>query len=90
VEFATSTDEAMAKGKRTAYDVIHSDMARDRPDAGLIFLQRLREAGCRTEVIFYIGQLDKGRGVPAGAFGITSEPEPLFHYVLDVLERRRL
>lgn len=90
VEFATSTDEALAKVRRTAYDVILSDMARSRPDSGLTLLKRLRDAGCRTDVIFYVGQIDEARGVPPGAFAITNQPEPLLHYVLDVLERRRL
>jgi CheY-like chemotaxis protein len=90
VEFVTSTDEALAKVRTGAYDVILSDMARERPDAGLVMLRRLRESGCRTEVIFYVGQLDKRRGLPIGAFGITNQPEPLLHYVFDVLERQRL
>jgi hypothetical protein len=65
-------------------------MARDRTDAGLVLLKSLREAGCPTEVVFYVGRVDPGKGVPAGAFGITSQPEPLLHYVFDVLERRRV
>jgi CheY-like chemotaxis protein len=90
VEFATSTEEALAKVCPASYDVILSDMARDQPDAGLVLLHRLRQAGCPTEVVFYVGQLDKGRGVPAGAFGITNQLEPLLHYLFDVLERQRV
>jgi CheY-like chemotaxis protein len=90
VELAVSTDAALAKVRQASYDVILSDMARDRPDAGLVLLRMLREVGCPTEVVFYVGQVDKGKGVPAGAFGITNQPEPLLHYVLDVLERSRV
>ena len=90
VEFVTSTEAALVKVNGTPYDLIISDMARERPDAGLIMVRKLRESGCRTEVILYIGQVDKGRGTPTGVFGITNHPEVLLHYVLDVLERERL
>jgi CheY-like chemotaxis protein len=90
VEQVVSTHEALEKTRRATYDVILSDMARDRPDAGLELLRKLREAGCRTEVIFYVGRVEKDRGVPAGAFGLTNQPEPLLHYIFDVLERQRV
>jgi CheY-like chemotaxis protein len=90
VEFAVSTEEALAKSRGVSYDVILSDIARERPDAGLVLLGRLREAGCLTEVVFYVGQMDKRWGVPVGAFGITNQPEPLLHLVFDVIERRRV
>jgi CheY-like chemotaxis protein len=90
VDLATSTGEALEKVGHTSYDVILSDMARDRPDAGLVLLRRLRKAGSRIEVVFYVGELDADLGVPAGAFGITNYPEPLLHYVFDVLERSRV
>jgi len=90
VDLATSTEEALAKVRHSAYDVILSDMARETPDAGLVLLRRLREAGCRTEVVFHVGELDTKRPTPLGAFGITNQPEPLLHYVFDVLERRRV
>jgi hypothetical protein len=70
--------------------VIVSDMARDRPDAGLLLLQKLRDAGSPTEVAFYVGQLDKRKGVPLGAFGITNLREPLLHLIFDVLNRKRV
>ncbi len=90
VDLAVSTSEALVKVGRSTYDLILSDMARERPDAGLILLQRLRESGCRAEVVFYIGRVDASRRTPVGAFGITDRPEPLLHYVFDVLERRRV
>jgi CheY-like chemotaxis protein len=90
VEQVVSTHEALEKTRRATYDVILSDMARDRPDAGLELLRQLRAAGCRTEVIFYVGRVDKDRGMPVGAFGLTNQPEPLLHYIFDVLERQRV
>jgi DNA-binding NarL/FixJ family response regulator len=90
VDQADSTEEALRKVGRAAYEVILSDMARQGPDDGLILLQKLREAGCRTEVVFYVGRVDPKRGTPVGAFGIADRPEPLLHYVFDVLERNRV
>src|SRR5262249_29674556 len=90
LDLAASTAEALGKVGRAAYDVILSDMARDTPDAGLVLLRRLREGGCRTEVVFYVGRVDPSRPAPLGAFGIAGSPEPLLHYVFDVLERRRV
>jgi CheY-like chemotaxis protein len=89
VEFAVSSEEALEKARGAKYDVILSDMARDRPDAGLVLLRKLREAICLTEVVFYVGQVDKARAVPLGAFGIADLPEPLIHLVFDVIERQR-
>ena len=41
-------------------------------------------------MIFYVGSLDKEKGTPPGAFGITNRPDELTHCVLDVLERVRV
>jgi hypothetical protein len=90
VDQAVTTEEALGKAGRATYDVILSDMVRDRPDAGLVLLRKLREAGCRTEMVFYVGHVDRDRGTPVGAFGIEDRPEPLLHYVFDVLERHRV
>jgi CheY-like chemotaxis protein len=91
IEEATSTGLALAKAKarHTNYDLILSDMVRSRPDSGLVLLNSLRDAGCTTEVVFYVRKLDKKKSVPLKAFGITNQPEALLHYVLDVLERQR-
>jgi CheY-like chemotaxis protein len=90
LDLATSTAEALSLVGRSAHDVILSDMARDTPDAGLVLLRRLRDAGCRTEVVFYVGRVDPSRPIPAGAFGIAADPESLLHLVFDVLERHRV
>jgi CheY-like chemotaxis protein len=90
VEAVTTTKEALALVARGRYDVILSDMARSRPDSGLNLLRSLRQTGCPTEVVFYVGRVDPAKGVPVGAFGIVDKPQPLLHLVLDVLERHRL
>lgn len=90
VHYVMSTSQALTAIARETYDVILSDMARDTPDAGLVLLRKLREAGCQTEVVFYVGSVDTSRPTPLGAFGMADHPEPLFHYVLDVLERHRV
>jgi CheY-like chemotaxis protein len=90
MDLAKSTAEAMTMVEQFAYDLILSDIARDSRDAGLVFLRKLREAGYRTEVVFYIGRVDASRPIPIGAFGMADRPEPLLHYVLDALERHRV
>jgi CheY-like chemotaxis protein len=90
VETVTTTKDALARVRGDRFDVILSDMARSRPDSGLNLLRSLREAGCQTEVVFYVGRVDPAKGVPVGAFGIADKPQPLLHLVLDVLERHRL
>jgi CheY-like chemotaxis protein len=90
LELATSTAEALAKVGRSGYDVILSDMARSTPDSGLGLLRKLRESGCGTEVVFYVGRVDPSRPTPTGAFAIADRPGPLLHYVFDVLERHRV
>ncbi len=90
LDLARSTAEALAKVGRSGYDVILSDMARSTPDSGLGLLRKLREGGYRTEVVFYVGRVDPSRTTPTGAFGIADHPEPLLHYVFDVLERHRV
>ena len=71
------------------FDIIVSDIARPNDDGdGLKMLAALRERGVTLPVILYITRHHADRGVPAGAFGITSHPDELFHLVMDILERR--
>jgi CheY-like chemotaxis protein len=75
--------------RKTRADVILSDIARggDR-EAGVKALPELRRAAGAAPVIFYVRRLDPGRPPPAGAFGITNDPDELLHLVFDVLERK--
>ena len=91
VDQVRSTSEALNRLLGRSFDLILSDMDRNgRSDAGMELLHNLQSSGCRTPIVFYVGNLEQSRGVPAGAFGITDHPEPLIHLVLDVLERQRI
>ena len=76
---------------RLKYDLILSDMMRaSDPEAGLQLLEQTQLSNITAPVVFYVGQLDRNRQAPVGAFGITDRPDELFHYVFDVLERRQV
>jgi CheY-like chemotaxis protein len=91
IESVLTTDEAMVKIGKHNYDLVVSDMARHgQSDAGLQLLNRIRKSGKQTPIVYYVGSVDLSRGTPVGAFGIADYPEPLLHYVFDVLERTRL
>jgi CheY-like chemotaxis protein len=79
-------------GRRGApFDAILSDIARpDSRTAGVDALPLLRQLAPETPVIFYVGRSEPRAYAPAGAFGITSDPEELLHLLLDVLERKRM
>ena len=73
------------------YDLVLSDMKRDdNPAAGAELLEALSRRRYGTPIVYYAGRLDRTRGAPAGAFGITNRPDELLHYVFDVLERREV
>lgn len=87
----TSTAEATGALAAAAFDVVVSDVARpDAPDAGIRMCRSFHDHGVRVPVLLYLGALDRSRGVPPYAFGITSRPDDLFHLVMDALERTRL
>jgi CheY-like chemotaxis protein len=88
VDLALSTAEAIHSLRYLKPDLILSDMARQgKQDAGLDFLTVLRAEGLEAPVVFYVGQVDRGRPTPESAFAMTDRPDELLHLVLDVLER---
>ncbi len=90
IDIAKSTDEALDMFSNAGYDLVISDMARrDQPTAGLDLLSELRKDNKTAPVIFYVGVIDPGKGVPAQAFGITNRPDELLHLTLDALERKK-
>ncbi len=90
IDIAKSTDEALEMLSHGGYDLVVSDMARgDQATAGLELLKQLRQDKKTTPLIFYIGVVDPGKGVPAQAFGITNRPDELLHLTLDALERQK-
>ena len=91
VDQVRSTTAALSRLLGRPFDLILSDMERDGgSDAGMELLRNLRMSDCPIPLVFYVGKADPNRGVPVGAFGIADQPEPLFHLVLDVLERQRI
>ena len=52
-------------------------------------LEAWRREGFEPYVLFYVADLDSRRGTPPFAFGITSRPDALLHFALDVIERQR-
>lgn len=91
ISLAMSTDEAVAMLEAEPADVLISDMERyGNAEAGLQLLKSIQGLLERPDMIFYVGSLDRGRGTPPGAFGITNRPDELIHLVLDILERVRV
>ena len=87
---AESTEKALEILKSRHFDLVISDMARgDEATAGLEFLKQFRKVNKTTPVIFYLGEFDPEKGVPAQAFGITNRPDELLHLTLDALERNK-
>jgi CheY-like chemotaxis protein len=81
------------KARRTGpqFDAILSDIARpDSRTAGIDALPLIRQLAPETPVIFYVDESEARASTPAGAFGITNDPEELLHLILDVLERKRM
>lgn len=88
---ARETWEAIDRLRQAPFDVVVSDIARqDEPEAGVLALPALRHAAPETPVVFYVSRLPRDTPPPAGAFGITNDPDELLHLILDVLERKRL
>lgn len=88
VDLARSTDEGLRMAEEEYYDIIISDISRKVGEDGVMFLNKLRATGNRTPLVYYVRNLEQGRGTPSGAFGITNRPDELLHFVVDVLERK--
>ena len=88
VELAKTSANAMDRLGREKFQLVISDIHRgDKITAGLDFMRGLQSQPERMPIIFYVSTLDKSRGVPPGAFGITDDPNELIHLVLDAAER---
>ncbi len=86
-EAVTTKPEAAAvlNDPANRIDLIISDVGRDDGSAGgLTLLEGIRG---RRPVILYVGRVDRDRGTPAGAFGITDRPDDLLNLVMDALDR---
>lgn len=88
VEFARTSANAMERLGREKFQIVVSDIHRgDQAAAGLSLMGDMHTRDMWPPMIFYVSELDKSKGVPAGAFGITDDPNELIHLVLDAAER---
>jgi hypothetical protein len=65
--------------------VIVSDIQRKGADSGNELPSRLREIGVTTPVLFYVGEVDRERGRPAGSHSIHDNPATLVRDTLSLL-----
>jgi CheY-like chemotaxis protein len=86
VDTRTTTDEALEIAKE--FDLVISNWVRAKQEEGPRLLERLRERGVRTPVLFYVGVVSTERYARAeelGAVGITRRPDELFKLALGEL-----
>jgi CheY-like chemotaxis protein len=90
IDIARNSNDALEMLRCDIYDLVISDIARDDKDDldGLQFLSELCKTDAGPPVIFYVGVVQNGKGVPEHAFGITNRPDELLHLSLDALERK--
>ncbi len=88
VEFAKTSANAMDRMGHDKFQIVISDIRRgDKPTEGLDFMSNMHAHNMTPPMIFYVSELNKAKGVPPGAFGITDDPNELIHLVLDAVER---
>jgi hypothetical protein len=87
VDLALSNDEAEKRFLETPYDVVISDIKREKGESGLALPDRLARADPRRPpVIFYVTELEDG--TPHGAVDITNRPDELMDLILDCVEKQ--
>jgi CheY-like chemotaxis protein len=91
VDTATSNPDALAALRMRGYDLVISDVGRERegPGTGLRLLDSARLGRFDpVPFIFYTGSYDEtGPGTPEGAYAVAHRPDYLIHFVFDALER---
>lgn len=87
-DYANTSKEALELIEQHDYHLIISSVRREgNNNEGFEFHLRLIDQEIDIPFIFYIGFVNRKRGVPPYAFGITHEPNELIHLVIDVLDR---
>ena len=93
IDQVNSTDEALGELRGVQYQVIISDMGRhegemEKPDAGLLLLNSIRQQGIAVPLIFYCSSAAVSRywkkAKAAGALAITSSQLELFEAIQQV------
>lgn len=90
--FDKFSEELMLKLTKNAYDLVISDMKYQKPDGVKVknsLLEEMVKRKIDIPLIYYVGNYDQERGVPANAFGMTDRPDQLLHLVFDVIERKK-
>ncbi len=88
IEIAKSSAKALVLLKNNKYDLILSDVNRDgNENEGYEFHLNLIKNKIDIPLIFYTRFVDRSKGVPPYAFGITHLPNKLLHLVADVIQR---
>ncbi|MBT9317087.1 DNA-binding transcriptional response regulator [Leptothoe spongobia] len=91
IEQVKTTNQALYILSRKKIDAVISDIQRGSDqDAGLKFLNEMYQRNLYRWTILYTGTVERDRGTPAYAFGITDRPDHLLHYLIDIAERQRL
>jgi CheY-like chemotaxis protein len=86
---ADTTDSALACLQAESFDVVLSDIRRDRePLDGVEGAKRIHAAVPTIPIVFYVPEVADNT-VPEPGTGMTNEPNELLHLVLDRLERIR-
>jgi len=90
--FDKFSEELMSKLTNNAYDLVVSDMKYQNPDGVKVknnLLEEMVKRKIDIPLIYYVGNYDRERGVPANSFGMTDRPDQFLHLVFDVIERKR-
>lgn len=93
-DLAICAQEARSLLMRHRYDVVVSDIRWDKCTAtadwqrdGVSFLQYAQQMGFAQPTVFYIANLDRSKGTPPFAAGITNNWYETLHFILDVVSR---
>jgi DNA-binding NtrC family response regulator len=93
VHVVRSTDEALARSRAGAYDLVITDMWRDTEHpscaAGITLMNALSRQRRRPPIIIYAAQFDPKLGVHPAAFSYAKHANELVHLVIDVMERAK-
>jgi hypothetical protein len=90
--FDKFSEELMTKLTKNPYNLVISDMKYLNPDGIKVknsLLDEMVKRKIDIPLIYYVGNYDRERGVPANAFGMTDRPDQLLHLVFDVIERKK-
>lgn len=90
IRFCSKSDEAQKIIEGEKIDLVISTIRREKSQTeGLDFLKRLVNNGIKKiPFVFYINVVEKEKGVPGYAFGITNKPNELLHLIADIIDRK--